>query len=301
MKHIISFSGGAGSFATAKRAKEKYGKESLVAVFCDTLIEDGDLYRFLLDTAKYIFEMDVSEELSNLCNNVPELWEDEQMRYTHLYALCSVWNKEFGNKFVYLQDGRDVWQIFEKHRWVGNSRTAHCTVDLKGGLFRQWIEKAYKPEECVIHFGFDWSEAHRLETAKKNWTPYACEAVLCEPPYYQRNQIMQMIDDAEIDIPRLYELGFSHNNCGGFCVRAGLKHFKNLKEKMPELYNHHAEKYQALADKLPTARPFLKKQVDGKKGYITMVEYSEMLDGKSNDLQEALINDRSSACQCFVA
>lgn len=112
---------------------------------------------------------------------------------------------------------------------------------------------------------------------------------------------MQMIDDAEIDIPRLYELGFSHNNCGGFCVKAGLKHFKNLKEKMPLLYDYHASKYQALADKLPTARPFLKKQIDGKKGYITMVEYSEMLDNESSDLQEALTNDRSNACQCFVA
>ena len=53
MKHIISYSGGLASFFEAKLAIEKYGSDNVDLVFCDTLSEDKDLYRFLIDTEKY--------------------------------------------------------------------------------------------------------------------------------------------------------------------------------------------------------------------------------------------------------
>ena len=52
MKHIVSLSGGIGSYFTLKRVLEKNDKEDVIAVFCDTLFEDGDLYRFLRDIEK---------------------------------------------------------------------------------------------------------------------------------------------------------------------------------------------------------------------------------------------------------
>ena len=48
-KHIVSVSGGVGSYFTLKRVLEKNSKEDVIAVFMDTLAEDGDLYRFLDD------------------------------------------------------------------------------------------------------------------------------------------------------------------------------------------------------------------------------------------------------------
>ncbi len=41
------FSGGVGSWATAKRVAEQHGTDSLVLLFADTLVEDEDTYRFL--------------------------------------------------------------------------------------------------------------------------------------------------------------------------------------------------------------------------------------------------------------
>ena len=52
VKHIVSLSGGIGSYITLKRIIANYGKENAIAVFCDTLYEDGDLYRFLEDIEK---------------------------------------------------------------------------------------------------------------------------------------------------------------------------------------------------------------------------------------------------------
>ena len=51
MKHIVFYSGGLCSWATAKRVVEKHGKENVLLLFTDTLIEDEDLYRFISETA----------------------------------------------------------------------------------------------------------------------------------------------------------------------------------------------------------------------------------------------------------
>lgn len=40
MKHIVSVSGGVGSYFTLKRVIDKYGKDDVIAVFMDTLAED---------------------------------------------------------------------------------------------------------------------------------------------------------------------------------------------------------------------------------------------------------------------
>ena len=48
------YSGGLGSWATAKIVIERHGKENTTLLFADTLIEDEDLYRFLDEGAKYL-------------------------------------------------------------------------------------------------------------------------------------------------------------------------------------------------------------------------------------------------------
>jgi hypothetical protein len=51
-------------------------------------------------------------------------------------------------------------------------------------------------------------------------------------------------------IQKLYQLGFPHANCGGFCIKAGQAHFKHLLEVMPERFAYHERKEQELRDYL---------------------------------------------------
>lgn len=51
MTHVVSFSGGAGSWAAAKRVAAQHGTADLVLLFTDTIIEDNDLYRFVVEGA----------------------------------------------------------------------------------------------------------------------------------------------------------------------------------------------------------------------------------------------------------
>lgn len=239
MKHIISYSGGASSFVAAHLAIQKYGKENVELVFCDTLIEDEDLYRFVEEGAKAL-----------------------------------------GVPLTVLKDGRDPWQVFRDKRYIGNSRTAHCSIVLKREQFEKYIKENFKPGECTIHFGFDFFEEGRFKRAQANWHPYQCEALLCGPPYLGRQQIYQIIDDYDLELPRLYEKGFAHNNCGGFCVRAGQGHFALLLKEFPERYAHHEEQEQKLLAEIPTTKPFLTIQRNKQRQYISLKEFREMVQKK---------------------
>lgn len=48
---VVMFSGGVGSWATAKRVADYYGTDHLTLLFADTLVEDEDTYRFLREGA----------------------------------------------------------------------------------------------------------------------------------------------------------------------------------------------------------------------------------------------------------
>lgn len=235
-------SGGVGSFIELMNCVSEYGRENVISLFSDTKMEDEDLYRFLDDCIKHA-----------------------------------------GCKFVKLEDGRDVWQVFQDVKFIGNSRIDPCSRVLKRDLLNKWVRDNYKANECVIHFGIDYSEKHRLERVQKLQAPYECRSILVE------KQVMMTVEekfkycrDFGIEPPRLYAMGFSHNNCGGFCVKAGLAQFKLLLEKMPDRYEWHVQREKETKEKNPKAKPFLRKIENGQYKYMWLDEYREFL--KSNGL-----------------
>lgn len=49
----------------------------------------------------------------------------------------------------------------------------------------------------------------------------------------------KMISEGEkrgLKNPKLYRLGFPHNNCGGACVKAGISHFVLLNKRLPAVF-----------------------------------------------------------------
>lgn len=180
MKHVVMYSGGIGSWATAKRTIKQHGSDNVQLLFTDTLIEDKDLYRFLYETSD-----------------------------------------QFDCDLVWLKDGRDPWQVFKDKKWIGNSRVAQCSHELKQKVSRQWIEDHYKPDECILYVGIDWTEIHRLKSITEHWEPYTIKAPMSEPPYMDKKDMLSDLRKDGIKQPRLYDQGFAHNNCGGFCVRGG--------------------------------------------------------------------------------
>jgi hypothetical protein len=255
MKHVIMYSGGIGSYVTAKKVAQTECLDDIILLFTDTLTEDEDLYRFIDETTK-----------------------------------------EIGATFIRLCDGRDVWQVFKDVRYIGNSRVAPCTRILKQEPAKNWIKSNYTPEQVTLHVGIDWTEFHRLEKIQKNWYPYIVNAPLCDEPYLSKEEMLVELETRGIKRPRLYEFGFSHNNCGGFCVKAGQAHFKNLLTTMPERYHYHEEKEQEMIDYLGKEVSILKRQKNNKNYRLTLKKLRDEIEKGSNEID---LFD-FGGCGCFI-
>lgn len=184
--------------------------EPITLLFADTMMEDEDLYRFL-------GEAEASIERSTL---------------------------------VRIADGRNPWQVFFDERFLGNSQVDPCSKILKRQLLDKWRAENCDPAETITYVGVDWTEIHRYERLKERSAPWRVEAPLCDKPYLTKDEQLNWLRAEGIEPPRLYERGFHHNNCGGFCIKAGQAQFAALLREFPERYAYHEGKEQALREYL---------------------------------------------------
>lgn len=256
------FSGGIGSWATAKIVAQRFGTQDLILLFSDVkgfsdsphIGEDEDTYRFIDEAAKNV-----------------------------------------GGELVILRDGRDIWQVFKDERFLGNSRLASCSKVLKQRPARKWLDENCSPENAVIYVGIDWSESHRLPKIVKNYLPYIAEAPLTEPPYYDKQELIDWARREGLKTPRLYDMGFAHNNCGGGCVRAGQGQFKKLLEVMPERFATWESKEQEIRDHLGKDVTILTEVVNGVKKNLPLIELR-----KRAEANPTLIDSLDlGGCGCF--
>jgi hypothetical protein len=70
-------------------------------------------------------------------------------------------------------------------------------------------------------------------------------------------------------------MGFSHNNCGGFCVKAGQGHFALLLRQLPEVYAHHEQKEEDLREYLGKDVAIMKDRSGGTSRPLTMREFRQ--------------------------
>lgn len=250
---IVLYSGGALSWAAAMRTIERHGRDDVRLLFCDTSMEDADLYRFLDDS-----------------------------------------ERQLGVPIVRLKDGRTPWQVFRDKRMLGNTRVDLCSRILKREQSQRWL--AENAPGATLVFGIDWTEMHRLDALRSRYGEqgYAVEAPMCDRPWHSKSAVMEWMKAEGLEPPRLYRLGFAHNNCGGFCVRAGHAHFAHLLREMPERFAEHEQAEQELRDYLGKDIAILRDREGGDTKPLTLREFRERgLDG-----QESF---DWGGCGCFVS
>jgi 3'-phosphoadenosine 5'-phosphosulfate sulfotransferase (PAPS reductase)/FAD synthetase len=240
MKHIVFYSGGIGSWATAKRVVAKYGKKDVILLFTDTLIEDEDLYRFIDQTVA-----------------------------------------ELGVEYHRIADGRTPFDVYKDERYLGNSRIAPCSHKLKQDTATKWVKGKFKPDECILYLGIDWTEEHRKVKPTENWSPYQVRFPMCEEPFLTKDETLSELEQLGIETPRLYKMGFAHNNCGGFCCRAGQGHFANLLKQMPERFADYEAKEEEMRQYLDRDVAMMKKTKNKVSFPYTLRQLREDIEAKN--------------------
>jgi len=195
--NIAALSGGIMSFYAAYLSVQKYGKENVLLYFNDTGWEHSDLHRFLSDISNYL-------------------------------------DKEI----IVDKDGRTPEQVFLDERFLGNNRVPVCSRILKA----ERLQNYYKNGDNLI-FGIGLEEKRRVQRIVSAYqVVYAKTGKFCtlEFPLAEnkitRSQIKEWFWNTGIRVPKLYYLGFDHNNCSGGCVRQGKKQWLHLLEWLPEVY-----------------------------------------------------------------
>lgn len=292
-RHIVMVSGGLTSWYTALRITWALGRPP-ESVFADTLIEDDDLYRFLCESQAALHGVSVAP-LRGLWGSIPDI-DHEVARRDHLRRLASAAEALIPG-FHWLSDGRTPWQVFRDDRFIGNSRIAPCSHALKQRPCRAWLERETDPAVTVIYVGIHYSESDRYYgTAQRRgvrdlWLPWRCKAPLCEPPYYSAADVNASLATFGIEPPRLYGLGFSHNNCGGFCVRAGQTAFRRLLKEFPERYAHHERREEDMRFLLQKDVSVMRRERRGVRFPLTMRQLREEVSPGPDDVE--------GGCGCF--
>lgn len=307
MKHLIFFSGGAGSYATTKRVLEKVDKEDVHLLFTDTLIEDKELYRFMLDAFEKIYGVDLTEE-KNLVADLAEVEDNFSLRKDQLKKIQKLINDKLPNvhwlRYEVNGEGIDPWAIFYNDMFIGNSRLAKCSHLIKQRLAKEYVKQTFNKDDLVVYLGIDWSESHRVEAPTRNWLELASDVCfpMTEAPYLTKIDIIKLIEIDGIKIPKPYLSGAPHLNCGGFCVRGGQGHFARLYELNPKLYEYHAKKERDLANIIREKRntneeySILKQKRDGVTYSLTLDQLRQQLEGKKDNIDMFDIG----GCGCFV-
>lgn len=201
MKHVISVGGGISStWLLVDRVVAKYGAENVTAVICP--VE----------------------------NEHPDVWH-----------LCDAVSRKYGIEIKRIGQAYDIWQVFFKTRMMGNPFADPCSRILKREKMAAYMRTYHAPADTVLHVGITADEIDRMLAITANWKRqgYKVEADLADEPKLTRDVLIEMCKAEFGFVPQLYLEGFSHNNCGGFCIKAGKGQFARLLWYHRDLYLWH--------------------------------------------------------------
>jgi len=228
------------------------------------------------------------------------LFADTLMEDEDLYRFLRETVRRFEVTCVKIADGRNPWEVFRDERYIGNSRIDPCSKILKRELCRRWLKQNCDPADTTVVLGLDWTEMHRFERTKPYWDPWRIRAPMCEEPYRTKDEILRQLEQHGIRPPRLYEMGFPHNNCGGFCVKAGQAQFRLLLKRMPERYAWHEQQEERMRQMLGKDVAILRRVGQGKTVPLTLRQLREETERSGHSRPMDSVTETWGGCGCFV-
>ena len=166
-----------------------------IAVYCDTGSEHADNHRFIKD--------------------------------------CEEW---YGSEIITLRSEKyaDIWDVFDKTRYLAGVNGARCTTELKKLVRRNFQE----PDDLQI-FGFDSSETNRATKFVENNFEVTSWFPLIENCLSKKDCLAQ-VNAAGIELPEMYKLGFKNNNCIG-CVKGQAGYWNKIRVSFPDVFTRMAK------------------------------------------------------------
>lgn len=191
---LVAFSCGDASAVAAKEAIAEYGDRCEV-YYCDTFAyEHPDNRRFFADVQEWL-----------------------------------------GRPITVLKSGKykDIYDVFEKTRWLIGVGGARCTTELK-----KMVRVEYQRPDDTHVFGFTSEEGHRVDRFNRENPDLQADFILHRKGI-TKAMCHQRIRDAGIELPAMYRLGYKNNNCIG-CVKGQSGYWNKIRRDFPETFERMA-------------------------------------------------------------
>jgi 3'-phosphoadenosine 5'-phosphosulfate sulfotransferase (PAPS reductase)/FAD synthetase len=217
LKHVVMFSGGAGSSYEAKLTVEKYGKDNTIILHTPTYAESPDADRFRQQVADYIgLPITVQEDGRSL----NELIEDNKILPSNFIPYCT--------RILKLEQSRKYYKQLQE-----------------------------EGEEFVVHFGYTIDEWRRVQKQKARFESEGLkyENLLFESKISNEEVKNIIKDEWKICLPETYKY-LKHNNCIP-CYKGSKSHFIKVAKYYPKEYleaMYYAEKFDSQPFKEITLR-----------------------------------------------
>lgn len=150
---------------------------------------------------------------------------------------CENW---FGVPIRVIQDTRfkDHIDLCEKLRVTNFVSGAECSRTLKKRQ-RQKLEKEMTITGQVFGFEYEKKEINRAIRFKEQ-NPDTHPLFPLIEKKLNKASCMAMVERAGIELPMMYKLGYSNNNCVG-CVKGGMGYWNKIREDFPEQFKRMAD------------------------------------------------------------
>ena len=128
---------------------------------------------------------------------------------------------------------KDIFDVFRRTGWLIGVGGARCTTELKKN-----VRKAYQKEGDLHVFGLTSDEEGRIDQFEDNNPDLELDWILRDNGV-TKNDCYKMLQDASIELPEMYKLGYNNNNCIG-CVKGGMGYWNKIRRDFPEAFDRMA-------------------------------------------------------------
>ena len=126
-------------------------------------------------------------------------------------------------------DYADIYDVFHRTKWLVGVGGARCTTELKKN-----VRTAYQRVDDLHIFGYTVDEQHRVDRFYKENPDLVAEFPLVDAGM-SKDQCHVVVQQAGIDPPMMYRLGYTNNNCIG-CVKGGSGYWNKIRTDFPDVF-----------------------------------------------------------------
>ena len=128
---------------------------------------------------------------------------------------------------------KDIFDVFDKTGWLVGVGGARCTTELKKN-----VRKAYQREGDIHVMGLTHDEDKRIDNFEDQNPELEVFWVLRDNGV-DKASCYKILQEAGIDLPEMYKLGYNNNNCIG-CVKGGMGYWNKVRVDFPEAFSQMA-------------------------------------------------------------